>query len=137
MASLAGLFSRRYAIALALVIVTLYLLRSRGPDLETIRDFAHLDGSLLGGGISQKQFVKQALKDDIYVSPYNGTAVRKLCSEAKWQEGLVVSCDAIAGGIGNLKIRLLSCTRYAIEAGGTSSPSAAAAPPLVLESLCD
>lgn len=122
MPSLAGLFSRRYAIPIALVIVAVYFLRGRAPNLETIRDFAHLDGSFLGGRISQKQFVKLALEDDIYVNRYNGTAVRNLCSEAKWQEGLVVSCDAIAGGIGNLKMRLLGCTRYAIEAGGTSSP---------------
>lgn len=119
MSSLAGLFSRRYVIAIAVAIVTLYFVRARGPDLETIRDFAHLDGSFLGGWVSQKQFVKQALKDDIYVTQYNGSAVRKVCSEAKWREGLVVSCDAIAGGIGNLKMRLLGCTRYAIEAGGT------------------
>lgn len=115
----AGFFTRRWVIAGFLAIIFLFFLRTQGPDLETIRDFAHLDGSVLGTSPTRKQFVQQALKDDIYRRPYNGTAVRKLCSEARWQEGLVVSCDGIAGGIGNLKIRLLSCTRYAIEAGGT------------------
>lgn len=113
------MFSRRYAIAIALTLLTIWLIRDRGPDLETIRDFAHLDGAFhKGGWISQEQFVKQALKDDIYIQGYNGTAVRKLCGEAQWREGLVVSCDQIAGGIGNLKMRVLGCVRYAVEAGG-------------------
>lgn len=117
-------FSRRYAIAIALTIFTIWLIREQGPDLETIRDFAHLKGGFRGGWISQSQFVRQALIDDIYVKGYNGTAVRKVCSEAKWREGLVVSCDEIAGGIGNLKMRVLGCARYAIEAGGMRDPMA-------------
>lgn len=95
------------------------MLGNSGPDLETIRDFANLEGGLpWNEWMTQKQFVRQALKDDIYVKGYNGSAVRKLCSEAKWREGVVISCDQIAGGIGNLKMRVLGCTRYAIEAGG-------------------
>lgn len=120
MSLFAGLLTRRYVIALTLAIVVLWVIRDRGPDLETIRDFTHLDGPVMGTWPTQSQFVKQALRDDIYRRGYNGTALRRVCSEAKWREGLIVSCDQIAGGIGNLKARLLGCTRYAIEAGGTS-----------------
>lgn len=122
-------FPRRYAIAIVLVLVVIWMLGDSGPDLETIRDFAHLDGGLpWAEWMTQKQFVRHALKDDIYAKKYNGTAVRKLCSEAKWREGVVVSCDEIAGGIGNLKMRVLGCTRYAIEAGGTHTNPIATAP---------
>lgn len=119
MSLFAGLLTRRYVTALTLAIVVLFVVRSQGPDLETLRDFTHLDGSLMGTWPTQSQFVKQALQDDIYRREYNGTALRKVCNEARWRDGLIVSCDQIAGGIGNLKARLLGCTRYAIEAGGT------------------
>lgn len=121
-------FSRRHAVAIAVAVFIVALLRYRGPELETIREFAHLDGTFGGGWMSQKQFVQRALQDDIYVQKYNGSAVRKVCSSAKWQEGLIVSCDEIAGGIGNLKMRLLGCIRYAIEAGGMESGPGAGAP---------
>lgn len=65
-----------------------------------------------------QQFVAKALENDIYVSKYNGTAVRELCSEAKWRDDVVASCDMLAGGIGNLKVNLLACLRYTIESGG-------------------
>lgn len=68
-----------------------------------------------------EQFVNKALENDIYVSEYNGTAVRKLCSEAKWRDDVVASCDKLAGGIGNLKVNLLACMRYTIESGGMCS----------------
>lgn len=66
----------------------------------------------------QEQFVTKALDNDIYVSRYDGKAVRKLCKEAKWRDDLVASCDKLGGGIGNLKVNLLACLRYSIESGG-------------------
>lgn len=71
--------------------------------------------------MSRDEFVERALEKDIYVNEYDGKSIRRLCSEAKWREDRVVSCDEIAGGIGNLKTTLLACARYAIEAGGTQS----------------
>lgn len=71
----------------------------------------------------QEQFVSKALYHDIYVSEYNGTAVRKLCSEAKWRDDVVASCDKLGGGIGNLKVNLLACMRYTVESGGVYCPS--------------
>lgn len=123
MRPLAGYSSliRRYAIAITLALITFVVLTKKGPDLETLRDYAQLDGGYkTSGWVSRRQFIRQGMKDDIYKKPYNGSAVRDLCSKAKWRDGLVVSCDEIAGGIGNLKARVLGCTRYAIEAGGTT-----------------
>ncbi|PSR77065.1 hypothetical protein BD289DRAFT_456781 [Coniella lustricola] len=138
--------SRRTVLAIALTLCLVWAIHYRGPQgIDSVRDFAQLagsglgigsgSGSGLGGGggwlsssgsssssssslSSQKQFVKRMLANDFYPQEYNGSAVRELCGQkAKWQQGIVISCDEIAGGIGNLKMRLLGCARYAIEAG--------------------
>lgn len=103
--------SKRYILAAGLSLFSLWFLMTR---------------SSYGGGqkshdgwMSRDEFVKRALEKDIYVNEYDGTSVQKLCSEANWRDDRVVSCDMIAGGIGNLKTNLLACARYAIEAGGT------------------
>lgn len=72
--------------------------------------------------MSRDGFVQRALEKDIYVNEYDGTSIRRLCGEAEWRDDRVVSCDKIAGGIGNLKTNLLACVRYAIEAGGMQRP---------------
>ncbi|KAF3770586.1 hypothetical protein M406DRAFT_349308 [Cryphonectria parasitica EP155] len=112
-----GFLSKRFIIAIALTVCIIWAIRWRGPELETIRDFAHLSGGNEDRWMTKRQFVKRALQDDLYVKEYNGTAVRDLCGKTKWQDGIAISCDEIAGGIGNLKMRLLGCTRYVIEAG--------------------
>lgn len=118
-----NILSKRFVVVGALVLVTLWFF--------TFRSNAGLDslGSRLGGltkggqlsdsgWLTKEQFVTKALENDIYVDHYNGTAVRKLCSEAKWRDDVVMSCDKVAGGIGNLKVNLLACLRYSIESGG-------------------
>lgn len=102
--------SKRYILAAGLSLFSLWFLTTRS--------------SYVGGGqkshdgwMTRDEFVKRALEKDIYVNEYDGTSVQKLCSEAKWRDDRVVSCDMIAGGIGNLKTNLLACARYAIEAG--------------------
>ncbi|KAJ4416302.1 hypothetical protein N0V82_006832 [Gnomoniopsis sp. IMI 355080] len=122
-----NILSRRFLVAGALAFITFWLF--------TYRSHVGLDalGSRLGGltkggqqplngWLSQEQFVAKALDNDIYVDHYNGTAVRKLCSEAKWRDDIVMSCDKLAGGIGNLKVNLLACLRYSIESGAMLIP---------------
>lgn len=131
LASLGGSYAlvarrQRYLVAAFLALFTLWLVTSRAPDARTLRDFvaAHKDDphlyhhdKWLG---NRKQFVRRAAEQGIYPGAhgYDGAAVRQLCAGTRWREGLVVSCEKIAGGIGNLKMRLLGCVRYAIEAGG-------------------
>ncbi|KAI3396151.1 hypothetical protein diail_414 [Diaporthe ilicicola] len=112
--------SRRYVVAAILSIITLLFITSdSGPNLETWRthltDLTHTGHK--GGWKTRKQFVDAALDHDIYVTEYDGAAVRKLCGEAKWRDDRIVECNRLAGGIGNLKINLLGCARFAIEAG--------------------
>lgn len=118
-----ALLTRRYLVAAGLALFTLWIVTSRTPDINSMRDFMNInkDKNFYGSDKwlgNREKFVERAVDKGIYVDEYNGTAVRELCSKAEWREGLVVSCDKIAGGIGNLKMRLLGCARYAIEAGG-------------------
>lgn len=103
--------SKRYILAAGLSLFTVWFLMA--PSSHVGGPKSH------DGWMSQDEFVQRALEKDIYVNEYDGKSIRKLCSEAKWRDDRVVSCDKIAGGIGNLKTNLLACVRYAIEAGGT------------------
>lgn len=117
----ANLFTKRYVAAAVLaIIIFLFITSDSGPDLDTLRSQL-TDLSLpgqKGGWKTRKQFVNRALANDIYTTHYDGTAVRKLCGEAKWRDDRIVECNRLAGGIGNMKINLLGCVRFAIEAGG-------------------
>lgn len=119
-----SILSKRFFIAGLLAFITLWFFTFHSD--AGLDSFGSRLGGLTKGGqqqlangwISQDQFVAEAVENDIYVDHYNGTAVRKLCSEAKWRDDVVASCDKIAGGIGNAKVNLLACLRYTIESGG-------------------
>lgn len=117
-----SILSRRHFVAVSLALVTLWYLTFHSAGRNSLGSrigvFAKGGEHLGDGWLSQDQFVDKALENDMYVHQYNGTAVRKLCSEARWREDIVVSCDKLAGGIGNVKVNLLSCLRYTIESGG-------------------
>jgi hypothetical protein len=46
-------------------------------------------------------------------------ATRKVCNETKHQPGLVFMCDNNSGGIDNIRNYILTCVRYAFDAGAT------------------
>ena len=52
-------------------------------------------------------------------SPFIGWPLARVCSETTWVPGLVFICDNNSGGIGNIRNYILTCVRYAIEAGAT------------------
>jgi hypothetical protein len=43
----------------------------------------------------------------------------RVCKETQYQPGLIYVCDNNTGGIGNIRNFILTCVRYAIEAGAT------------------
>ena len=70
----------------------------------------------IGGQFSKHQFksvaVRTAIDDPIDFSP-----LRELCDKTVWQEGVVLQCYRVTGGMGNIRNIILNCVRYAIEAG--------------------
>lgn len=53
-------------------------------------------------------------------APFVAWPLARVCSENKrWTPGLVFVCDNNSGGIGNIRNFILTCLRYAIEAGAT------------------
>lgn len=125
-----ALLAKRYLIAAGLALFTIWIVFARSPDINHVRNFMQINNNInfyssdkwLG---SRDKFVERAVDRGIFrdVDAYDGTKIRQLCSRTEWREGVYVSCDKIAGGIGNLKMRLLGCLRYTIEAGGTENHS--------------
>ncbi|KAL1867827.1 hypothetical protein VTK73DRAFT_3969 [Phialemonium thermophilum] len=52
-------------------------------------------------------------------APFVGWPLARVCRETAWTPGLVFVCDNNSGGIGNIRNFMLTCIRYAIEAGAT------------------
>jgi len=73
-------------------------------------------------GIPKEVFMQTVLDSNIN-GPYDPEPLRKLCETRTWTPGLILSCDGIRGGIGNVMDIALNCIRYAIEAGGMSLTS--------------
>ncbi|KAH8204377.1 hypothetical protein TruAng_001428 [Truncatella angustata] len=53
-------------------------------------------------------------------SPFIAWPLARVCAEATFVPGLVFICDNNSGGPGNIRNYILTCLRYAIEAGSTS-----------------
>lgn len=53
-------------------------------------------------------------------SPFIGWPLRRVCNEVEeWTPGVVFLCDNNFGGVGNIRNFILTCIRYAIEAGAS------------------
>ncbi|KAJ1303655.1 hypothetical protein OPQ81_008083 [Rhizoctonia solani] len=53
-------------------------------------------------------------------APFVGWPLKRVCDEVEeWVPGVVFLCDNNFGGIGNVRNFILTCVRYAIEAGAT------------------
>lgn len=48
---------------------------------------------------------------------FNGSAIEALCSNKTWTPGMVLTCEAVPGGLGDVKNGILNCIRTAIEMG--------------------
>ncbi|ORY66078.1 uncharacterized protein BCR38DRAFT_310642, partial [Pseudomassariella vexata] len=53
-------------------------------------------------------------------SPFIAWPLKRVCAEATFVPGLVFICDNNSGGPGNIRNFILTCVRYAIEAGATA-----------------
>lgn len=70
----------------------------------------------------KQNFIKAVIRNDVD-GPMNLEPLTDLCRNTKWQPGLIVKCQPFPGGVGNIRNMFLNCIRFAIEAGGMSSPS--------------
>lgn len=53
-------------------------------------------------------------------APFIAWPLARVCAETtRWTPGLIFVCDNNSGGIGNIRNFILTCLRYAIEAGAT------------------
>lgn len=53
-------------------------------------------------------------------APFVSWPLARLCAETTtWTPGLIFVCDNNSGGVGNIRNFILTCVRYAIEAGAT------------------
>ncbi|KAH8657938.1 hypothetical protein BX600DRAFT_439118 [Xylariales sp. PMI_506] len=69
---------------------------------------------------SKAAFLQTASSKGIYPEPYDGASIQKLCSSTEWRPGYFISCDeSIVGGIGNVKVGIVGCVRFAIAAGAS------------------
>lgn len=66
----------------------------------------------------KKNFIK-AVVDNEVDGPMNLEPLTDLCRNTQWQDGLIVKCQPLPGGIGNVRNMFLNCLRFAIEAGAT------------------
>jgi hypothetical protein len=59
------------------------------------------------------------LKDYSFYGDYVGWPLQRACEETQWTPGLAFVCDNNSGGVGNIRNFILTCIRYAMEAGAT------------------
>lgn len=50
---------------------------------------------------------------------FDGSALRKVCNDIQWMEGLYFDCSNNSGGIGNMRNFILTCIRYTMEGGAS------------------
>ncbi|KUJ14634.1 uncharacterized protein LY89DRAFT_698321 [Mollisia scopiformis] len=59
------------------------------------------------------------INDFDFNGPYVGWPLARACNETAYQPGLIFVCDNNSGGIGNIRNFILTCIRYAIDAGAS------------------
>lgn len=70
----------------------------------------------------KRLFIADFLENEVD-GRFDGTELAKLCKSKKWRpadKAIVLSCQPMPGGIGEVKNGHLHCIRFAIEIGGRS-----------------
>jgi len=114
----------KFFLPISLVLILTGYLLSASPriPLPSTSWGKHTDNGALKqdanhGGGRKAAFLQAATEWEID-GPFNDQPLRKLCSSKRWMPGLIIKCDAAFGGVGNVRNIVLTCVRYAIEAGG-------------------
>jgi len=66
-------------------------------------------------------FVKAFLESDYggYRIGNGSVALKTLCAQTQWAEGIIFQCEPPQGGVVNVRNAILNCVRLAIDVGGT------------------
>lgn len=101
--------NRRYGTiaAVLLVVIWLWVALDRPYNLP-----AHINWNIYSGRPLSTQPI-----DAFDLPPVESGAIRSVCDETSWNNGLVFTCDESIGGIGNVRNSILNCVRYTIAAG--------------------
>ncbi|KAG9244437.1 hypothetical protein BJ878DRAFT_69002 [Calycina marina] len=106
------------------LLITLFFLTFHRK--ESIVSAAYKEHGILwsgaqNNGIAGKKatYIKEAQEWEIDGS-FDQRPLRGLCERTEWQPGLAFECLASYGGVGNVRNTVLTCVRYAIEAGATT-----------------
>ncbi|KAL2158168.1 hypothetical protein VTH06DRAFT_4736 [Thermothelomyces fergusii] len=92
-------------------LVTIWLCRL--PKMCLYGEVAVMDA---GTGPPVRQSIDLSKAD----APFISWPLERVCNESTaWTPGIVFVCDNNSGGIGNIRNYILTCFRYAIEAGAT------------------
>lgn len=87
--------------------------RTRKPSPVKTIDWATVSPTI---PVSNSTF---SLHNYDFNSEYVGWPLQQLCNEIEFIPGLTFVCDNNSGGIGNIRNFILTCIRYAIEAGAS------------------
>lgn len=66
---------------------------------------------------TMEEFVWQEMNNELD-GQYDMEPLKELCRRRNYQPGLIISCLAPAGGMGNVRNIILNCIRFALEGGG-------------------
>lgn len=90
-------------------------------SLLGVSPYDYSDSALRTFGSEKSVFVSDFLAHDIEGhADFDGAPIRALCDSKTWRKDLILSCDPVPGGLGQVRNAALNCIRLAIEAGGES-----------------
>jgi hypothetical protein len=107
-----GTLRQRLGLFVTLSVVLLLTLRYNRAASSTLSPT-----SIVTGPLHQ---IPQELELSSPASPFVAFPLARVCGETTFVPGLVFICDNNSGGPGNIRNYILTCLRYAIEAGSTA-----------------
>jgi hypothetical protein len=80
-------------------------------------DYARIRQQIIRPSHDRESFIQTAMNVEVG-GEFDPQPIQALCASKEWSDDILITCDHIAGGIGNVRNHILNCIRYAIEFGG-------------------
>lgn len=127
-----GSWRYRYVLIAFGLTCVLLINRLTGGSISNLNPIRHLPSSLQSQTTDKSTELAKLLEiappptpallsinDYDFNGQYIGWPLERVCNETRFQPGLVYICDNNSGGIGNIRNFILTCIRYAIDAGAS------------------